>query len=314
MDQRGFDAFARALGTARSRRQVLRAMAALAASGLAAGRLGEASAAPGGNDDCAHFCHAVFPDEQRVGQCTADAARGQGVCYQCGPAAPAGHPVLCGTACCQPGQVCAGGACVTACVPSTCADLNATCGVAPDGCGDTLDCGICASNERCVDNACQPVCVPDCTNTQCGSDGCGGSCGTCASLSNASAVCTSGTCIYTCDSGFQDCDAGGGCECAGTGCCGSSCQTAHSNGVGQSFYDCTPLNTYNATQATEACNAYVNVYGGSCGPGLVCGSGFVVCTTNVLPAHCWQYTGAAAGHVSTGTTQLCPLTSDPFWS
>ena len=34
-------------------------------------------------------------------------------------------------------------------------------------------------------------------------------------------------------------------------CCATSCQTTHSNGAGQSFYDCVPLGTYNLTQAQK---------------------------------------------------------------
>lgn len=40
------------------------------------------------------------------------------------------------------------------CVPTTCADQNVACGVIPDGCGSTLDCGLCApANESPVASA-----------------------------------------------------------------------------------------------------------------------------------------------------------------
>ena len=49
---------------------------------------------------------------------------------------------------------------------------------------------------------------------------------------------------------------GTGCRGAALGCCGTGCQIKHNNGVGEYFYDCTPLGTINETQALEACTAY----------------------------------------------------------
>jgi hypothetical protein len=49
-----------------------------------------------------------------------------------------------------------------------------------------------------------------------------------------------------------------GCECAAPGCCSGACQVVHSNGAGQSFYDCVAASTFNQTQATEACVAFTN--------------------------------------------------------
>jgi hypothetical protein len=42
---------------------------------------------------------------------------------------------------------CAGGAC--ACTPRTCAEAGANCGVVPDGCGGTLQCGPCSAPHIC---------------------------------------------------------------------------------------------------------------------------------------------------------------------
>lgn len=53
---------------------------------------------------------------------------------------------------------------------------NAQCG--DNGCGG--QCGTCASTEECsVDRLCLPICTPNCEGKVCGSDGCGGQCGTC---------------------------------------------------------------------------------------------------------------------------------------
>ena len=43
------------------------------------------------NGDCTRFCQSVFPPGPALGLCISEAARGNGLCYQCGPAAPAGH-------------------------------------------------------------------------------------------------------------------------------------------------------------------------------------------------------------------------------
>lgn len=43
----------------------------------------------------------------------------------------------------------------TSCVPTTCEMLNAECGIAPDGCGGTIDCGTCPAGRKCgMDNKC----------------------------------------------------------------------------------------------------------------------------------------------------------------
>ncbi len=59
-----------------------------------------------------------------------------------------------------------------------------------DGCGGS--CGSCASGEVCDDGQCG-VCVPSCSGLECGSDGCGGSCGQCGSGEECSVgQCTAG--------------------------------------------------------------------------------------------------------------------------
>ena len=77
------------------------------------------------------------------------------------------------------------------CDPRDCQDLDAECGMASDGCGGTIDCGDCPSDEVCgadrsEPNQCASPCTPlDCSDhgAECGvvSDGCGGTtdCGDC---------------------------------------------------------------------------------------------------------------------------------------
>ena len=60
-----------------------------------------------------------------------------------------------------------------------------------DGCGDL--CGTCAANQACnADGQCVALCEKQCLNKECGDDGCGGLCGNCG----FSATCSSdGLCV-----------------------------------------------------------------------------------------------------------------------
>jgi hypothetical protein len=66
--------------------------------------------------------------------------------------------------------------------------LNKECG--SDGCGGS--CGTCPAGSTCnAGGICEQTCKPNCLNKECGSDGCGGSCGLCG----AGEACKSGACI-----------------------------------------------------------------------------------------------------------------------
>lgn len=68
----------------------------------------------------------------------------------------------------------------------------------------------------------------------------------------------------------------------------------HSNGIGASWADCVPLNTFNLTQALAACRA---TYGSDCSYDVyICGKNAAspVCA-------CWQTQGLNAGWVFPGT-------------
>jgi hypothetical protein len=62
-----------------------------------------------------------------------------------------------------------------------------------DGCGGS--CGTCAFGESCTYGTCSSSCTPDCYGKECGDDGCGGSCGTCGygKTCDAYGTCTSTT-------------------------------------------------------------------------------------------------------------------------
>jgi hypothetical protein len=163
------------------------------------------------------------------------------------------------------------------------------------------------------DGGCGPLDTPlNCT-------ACGDACDV---LHSNSATCNGATCVYaSCHSGWSDCNTTqpnlDGCECNTPACCGSSCETTHSNGIGESFYDCVAQGTHDSTQAGEACGAYTGnqaqCSSSSCaGPG----SNQVVCGTSGGICVCWDYSGSNVGHVysSAGSTCYCPGSTDPSWN
>jgi hypothetical protein len=96
---------------------------------------------------------------------------------------------------------------------------------------------------------------------------------------------------------------------------GGCTPVVHSNGVGQPYTDCTPLNTYGATEAALACAAAVGA--AACAPNatLCVGGSTVECTTTGF-CKCWGYSGANAGHVLSsiaGPLCACPAATDPAW-
>jgi hypothetical protein len=155
MDSHRFDDLTRTLATSTSRRQALKALG----GGLLAALVpGSVLAKGGSNSACATFCAQVFGANTRAaGQCTSDAAKGKGLCYTCGPAAPANSTSkLCNGTCipndqccegCPDGQTCQNGTCVTAC-PSdkvllsngSCATPCTTTGASCGSCGA----GVCS--------------------------------------------------------------------------------------------------------------------------------------------------------------------------
>ncbi len=99
-----------------------------------------------------------------------------------------GGTLSCGT--CIPPDTCGGSGAsnVCGCTPHTCALLGYECGTWDDGCGQQLECATCPSGEHCdTDGQCAAGCVPDCSEVECGDDGCGATCGECSD----GEVCTS---------------------------------------------------------------------------------------------------------------------------
>jgi hypothetical protein len=107
-------------------------------------------------------------------------------------------------------------------------------------------------------------------------------------------------------------------------CCGTSCQTTHNNGLGEPYYDCSPLgtpglpSTYTATMASEARTAWPNAGTDNMG---TCGNGAnaSACIGRATAGSCavWCYTKGLAGYVHLNLVNnqcYCPTTSDPSWN
>ena len=87
----------------------------------------------------------------------------------------------------------------------------------------------------------------------------------------------------------------------------------HTDGVGQSFYDCDAPGTYTEASALEACAAYAaTVVGGTaanCSGGWTCTqvpSALEVCYAKtggaICENYCWAYAGTIAGTVVSCST------------
>jgi outer membrane protein assembly factor BamB len=98
-------------------------------------------------------------------------------------------------------------------------------------------------------------------------------------------------------------------------CPSGACENTHSNGVGQNYFDCNPLGTFNEHQAAEAGTAYELSIGGTAADvsdGWNCGTApNFVCATNASQTvfhFCWGYSSPEAGQVNAGGN--CPWASN----
>jgi hypothetical protein len=101
-------------------------------------------------------------------------------------------------------------------------------------------------------------------------------------------------------------------------CASGACKTTHSDGLGQDFYDCNPLDTYTSASAIEAGTAYEISIGGTganVSDGWSCpGSALIsVCATNTggNPLYCWGHEGSEAGQVA---PSQCPWDGIGTWN
>jgi hypothetical protein len=200
MSDHPFDTLARALAAGISRRRALQA--------LGGAVLGTLAAAPPravlaqGNSQCAHFCATVFgADTPAADQCTSDAAHGRGLCYGCGPAAPTGHPDLCGAACCPTTAS-------NCCDNTTCVNLQSdvsNCGT----CGKQCVTSVANAHATCTGGTCGFACNTGyklCNGACIASSACCTAADCPAGPANSTATCTNGTCGFACDQGYKACN------------------------------------------------------------------------------------------------------------
>ncbi len=161
---------------------------------------------------------------------------------------------------------------------------------------------------------------------------------------------TCNTVTWTCncpagDCGGLDCDGDGTDECdpkvpfcCDTGFPSAFCAIEHDNGLGEFWWDCEPVGTYNEEQATEACQVHFPGDPGACAVGAgMCGGtptdadggftipgsdagptgdGDVVCGTGTVgfDCACWQFTGVFAGKVFSSPSLCgCPDLTSLTW-
>jgi hypothetical protein len=216
----------------------------------------------------------------------------------------------------------------------------ANCGACGHSCDTMTSTTPSCINGTCMYGGCTNG-FADCNTTPPDTNGCESSllstatCGACnatCSTKTGPASCNGKTCSYKCNAGLSDCNAAtapdtDGCECATPGCCGAGCQTTHTNGVGDSFYDCNPSGTHTMAEATAACAAYTGSNSQCSGSSLCCALNLVglcvgttsesICGSVQGNCFCWQYSGNAPGTVqavSGKCTAACGATTDPAWN
>ncbi len=250
------------------------------------------------------------------GLCRSTCLAGYGNCVQ--PAAPAADDGCetdltttaascgaCGRACSMTSTAmvaCAGGVC-----SSTCAAGFANCStpaapLADDGCETAISA----------------------STTSCG--GCGRGC---ASANVQTLACAAGLCTSTCVAGRMNCarpaapSVDDGCECAGTACCaGNTCQTQHTNGVGNTFFDCVALGTHNLAQATAAGDRWPVTLAVPAFNSTACANAAPMrCYQTATSCACWGYSTGAVnagdGRVRLNTVSngcMCPTVGDAAWN
>ena len=104
----------------------------------------------------------------------------------------------------------------------------------------------------------------------------------------------------------------------GLACTSGACPTTHSDGLGQDYYNCSPLDTYTQGTAIEAGTAYEISIGGSSAnvsTGWSCPNSSLVfvCATNSAGAAlvCWGYEGSETGQFSGPN---CPWVESGAWN
>jgi hypothetical protein len=125
--------------------------------------------------------------------------------------------------------------------------------------------------------------------------------------------------VQTHEAGIRDAPAEteAGCDplaCMTPACCGDICQTTHSNGAGQTYYDCNPIGAYGSAAAMAACTAFTGD-ASRCSDGWYCSAGdnqvCAVDDSDNCQKYCWTYSGPSLGVLS---DCRCPVAMIAPWN
>ncbi|MCA2977665.1 MAG: VCBS repeat-containing protein, partial [Myxococcaceae bacterium] len=231
---------------------------------------------------CQYTCAAGF--HQCGTQCVPDTSVAScGTrCTAC-PTTSFGVATCDGTSCgirCNTGYHECNGQCVWNFSVSTCGSRCTPCPAGPPGSGTTVTCDGTSCGLQCgssvTPNFCNNACVANSVTT------CGSTCQTCTAPANASPVCTSGVCGFTCNTGFHRC----GAQCLpddSPDSCGTSCSPCPP-GPANTTPTCTRATTTSPYTCGWACGAGTNrcpANGDDCVPpdySLGCGATCAVCS------------------------------------
>jgi hypothetical protein len=136
---------------------------------------------------------------------------------------------------------------------------------------------------------CSPTCMPNCSGAVCGTDGCLGSCGTCAS----GTVCSAGQCVAQCT---PNCN---GRVCGSDQCSGScgTCTTGTCDSNGQC--SCTP-NCAGRTCGFDGCHGTC----GSCASGYECSTDGSHCQCGFFDENKYVFDGSQIDWTVTGLVHI----------
>ena len=267
MDPGRFDDLTRRLASKTSRRRFLTGVGAGGVGALVLPGVAGASTSPAKLlVECAEFCGQVFPrNVEGALQCALEAVKREGLCYECGPGAPAGHPPVCGTTCCGAGTSCCKNVCVATTTVSNCGACGVACAEGETCCGGTCvslssssaNCGACGTSCSSTEACCDGVCTDITSNCNCGT--CGNQC------TGANGYCTNESGSYVCAGSCAEYD-----YCNGNGTCvDGECQ-CYPPPEGSVYGPNCAL-----PPAPDSCNSAADCY-----PGLRCMGGQCVCTVD----------------------------------
>jgi hypothetical protein len=119
----------------------------------------------------------------------------------------------------------------------------------------------CGDGQICADGVCVTGCAPTCDELECGDDGCGGSCGTCAvGLACEAGACVAAICVPACD----------GRVCGADGCAGLCGECAVGELCAPDGTECVACGPAQMLDCDKGCVATVSYADGNCDAELAC--------------------------------------------